>query len=58
VCVFLDWTHHIGRGGQVLDDNAAVGTCLAGLVANEPRAEALCGLEIDGCDGAHGGLTV
>ena len=34
-------THHVGGGWQVLDDNAAVGTCLASLVANEPRAETL-----------------
>lgn len=35
-------TYYIGRGRQVLDDNAAVGACLAGLVADEPGAEALC----------------
>lgn len=55
---WLDLTHHIGGGGQVLDDDAAVGTCLAGLVADEPGAETLCMLAMGGHRGARGLLTV
>src|SRR5438132_230607 len=34
--------YDIGRSGLLLDRNTAVGTCLAGFVAHEPCAEALC----------------
>lgn len=48
---WLDLTHYIGGGGKVLDDDAAVGTCLAGLVGDEPCAETLDLLEGDRCSG-------
>jgi hypothetical protein len=34
-------TYYVGRGGQLLHDDAAVGARLAVLVVGEPRAEAL-----------------
>lgn len=44
-------TYHIGGGGQVLYDDAAVGACFAGLVGDEPRAETLGMLEGGICGG-------
>lgn len=51
-------THHIGGGRYILDDNTAVGTCLASLVANEPGAEALDTLDVGRCGGIRAWLTV
>ena len=36
-------TYNVGGCRKLRHDDAAVGTCLAGLVVDEPCAEALCG---------------